>query len=193
MKIITINPTEAFLKSSECLAGKLVTYSDKQLEHLQPLAKFVSRYSEYQAPSWQYDIVANAKRIYAFIEEAREYKGLSVFIDPKFHVKQRTTEETFRKELGRNYVGLYKRDGMPSKPDVYMVDGEYPEHQEFLEYMASLLESDQFRNLTYWTDGALLDEATKRIPNLPVKNLSGTFGKEKDPIKHTPLGDYLEA
>ena len=63
MKIITINPTEAFLKSSECLAGKLVTYSDKQLEHLQPLAKFVSRYSEYHAPSWQYDIIANAKRI----------------------------------------------------------------------------------------------------------------------------------
>jgi hypothetical protein len=81
---------------------------------------------------------------------------------------------------------------MPSKPDIYMVDGSFPEHQEFLEYMASIIETETFKGLSYWTDGALLDEAIKRFPALSVKNLSDKFGKEKDPIYYTAFNEYVE-
>jgi hypothetical protein len=193
MKIVTINPSQDFTSSIDNLPGELCLYTDKHLEHIQPLAKFLGKYGNYTAPSWQYDISQAARRIYAFIEAARGHKGLTVFIDPRFHVKHRMVEDTFRKELGRNYLGLFKRDGMPSKTDLYMVDGAYPEHEEFLEYLASILETETFKNLTYWTDGSLLDEAARRLPQLPVKNLSGVFGKEKEPLRLTALGEFLYA
>jgi len=193
MRIVTVNPGDRLISSMDNLPGEMLVYKREELERIQPLAKFLSKHSVYESPSWQYDILAAAGRLYPFIEAASEHKGLTVYIDPKFKVVKRMTEDTFRQELGRNYLGIFKRDGMPAKPDVVMVDGSYPEHKEFLEYVASLMESDLFKNLSYWTEGALLDEAVKRHPNLPVKNLSGQFSKEKEPLRCTPLGEYLES
>lgn len=187
MRIISVNSQF----DPEMLPGKLYIYDEAQLGQLQPLNRFKSKYSKYVNPTWQYDVVKAATRLFAFIDAARDYKGLSVFIDPTLKIKARLTEDLFRKELGRNYIGLFKRDGLPSKPDIFMVDGEYPEHTEFMEFVASILEDDMFTGLSYWTDGAILDEAIKRY-TFPVKNLSGVFGKEKDPIKMTAFAQYVD-
>lgn len=187
MRIVSVN--SAF--DPEMLPGKLFLYDEDKLGQIQPLSRFKAKHAKYIHPSWQYDVVKSATRLFAFIDAARDYKGLSVFIDPSLKIKERLTEDLFRRELGRNYIGLFKRDGLPSKPDIFMVDGEYPEHHEFMEFVASILEDEMYTGLSYWTEGAILDEAVKRY-SFPVKNLSGVFGKEKDPIKMTAFAQYVD-
>jgi hypothetical protein len=193
MRFVTIDPTDKFLEGEENIPGELFIYSEKHkpLSRLQAWNKFEIQYGKYQAPSWQFDIKTAARRLYPFLDAAREYEGLTVFIDPKIKVTKRLTEDFLRQELGRNYIGIFKRDGMPSKPDLYMVDGSYKEHDAFLEAIASILETGQFQGMSYWTDGAFLDEAIKRF-DFPVRNLSGVFTKEKDPIRMTALAEYVD-
>jgi hypothetical protein len=192
MRVITVEPSDKFMAGLEFLPGELFFYGkDTPLEKVQPLQKFLSRHNRYEQPSWQYDLRKAAKRLYPVLEAALGHRGLVVFIDPEFGFKKRITEDILRAELGRNYLGLYKRDGMPAKTDLYIMDGTNKDHDAYIDYVASILDSDAFQRLTHWTDGAILEDAAKQM-DVKVKNLSGVFGKEKEPIRMTALAEYVD-
>jgi hypothetical protein len=193
MKFVTCEASPGFLASRDNLPGDVVVYGvDVPYTHVQPLSKAQSKLGRYVPPSWQFDILSAARRLYCLIDAARDCDDLCVWVDGKFSIAP-FPASLIQSELGKNYIGLYQRAGMPSKTDLVILDCKNPIHQEFLETAATVIESESFKVLNYWTDGAILDGTCRQFENLGIKNLSGVFGKEKNPIDFTALAPFFNA
>ncbi len=182
MKFVTINAQDL----SE-LPGEVIDYGkDRQLAHIPGYAATKAKLARYVSPSWQYDASAAVDRLFAMLDAAES--GTTVWVDPRLKVTSRPSEYEFRIP---GYIGLFKRDGMPAKTDLVIINADRPEHQEFRLYVFGVLERLEFQQLTNWTDGAILEAALKAM-DLEVTDLSAGNSKEKDPIRKFPFGALFD-
>ena len=165
----------------------------RQITHLQGLQRLEHKYSEYVSPSWQYDFLKAAKRIYALTNALSDYKGIGVWLDSVCSLESELTEKSVIDCLPRgNYMGMFSRLGMPTKTDFYVIDCSVPEHQSFMLALQGVFETETFQSMTFWTDGAVIDSIAKKFNSLKFHNLSGAFGKEKEPMKFHAIGEIIK-
>jgi len=187
MRFVTLNAAHDLT----ALPGEVLNYGvSRKLEHIPGYVKLRGKFDGYHAPSWQFDIARACDRLYALLDAAET--GVVVWIDPALRIVKTPPESAFTNALAGAYAALYRRNGMPAKTDVAIINADHIQHAAFKAYVLQVIDEQQFETLTYWTDGAILEACLKAFEGLRVADMSGEHGNDKEPIRRTALGEYFD-
>lgn len=163
----------------------------KDFKDLPDFSAWKLKHARYRAPSWRYEVVRYAHKVFAAIDALYDYKGLGVWLDADCVTYKKIPKGFLEKKLDGAYIAHYGRAGMNTETGFWMVDCSHPLHQKFLDTWKSLYLEDRFKGLSAWTDCQSIDAAI-RLTGVPTTNLSGEFVKDMHPMAKTELGRYID-
>ena len=165
----------------------------KSVEYIHQLANLKRRYSSYIPPSYMWDVVRYAHKVFAAVDGFRNYGGIGVWMDADCVTFKDIPAGFFEEQLGRSYIAIFNRTSY-TETGLWIVDCSHDLHQEFMETWASWYESDAFSTIPGgWTDCHTLDATIRKFKDaITVTNLSGDHADDIHPMSYSRIGEYID-
>jgi hypothetical protein len=165
----------------------------KDLSEIPEFVAWKRRHSGFIAPSWQWDVVKFAHKVFAIIDALYDYDGVGVWMDADCVTYKQIPEGLIEKQVEGAYLACYQRTGMYTETGLWIVDCKHPEHKAFMDFLRGIYLSDRFKDLPQWHDCMAFDATVRAFGNrINVKNLSGEHHKSMHPMAMTELGRYID-
>lgn len=148
-------------------------------------------HSRYRPPSWKWDVVAYAHKVFAACDALQDYDGIGVWLDADCVTYKQIPKGLIEKQVEGVYLAHYGRTGLYTETGMWIMDCRSPEHRGFLDAWRDWYLSDKFVKLPQWTDCFTLD-ATIRQTGVATFNLSGEHHDYPHPMSVTELGKYID-
>lgn len=184
---------------AECLfypEGFAVHCPGKDVSALADLTEWKKRYIHYEPPSWRWDVVKYAHKVFVAHDALRDYDGIGVWLDADCVTFRDIPEGLIETELGDAYIAHYGRTGHYTETGMWIVNCAHPAHKDFFAWWLQLYHSGNFTRLPEWHDCTTLDAAIKRFTFkglITVKNLSGEHHLDMHPqSKAAPFCGYID-
>jgi predicted O-methyltransferase YrrM len=165
-------------------------------ETLPLLAQFKAKYAHYVAPSWRYDVVRFANKVYAVWDALRGYDGLGIWMDADIVAHSPLPADYVESLLPKDaYIALFQREGWHSECGLWLVDCSHPEHKRFMDTLIGWYEQGTFTNAHEWHDSVLMDatvRALEREKLIVSHNLSGAFKGKEHPMALHSIAAYVD-
>lgn len=171
--------------------GFTVDCPGKDFEELREFSAWKRRHRNYIPPSWRYNVVAYAHKVFAAIDALYDYDGIGVWLDADCVTYKPVPDGFVDDLLQGNYLAHFKRPGLYTETGMWIMDCAKPEHRGFLDAWRDMYLTDRFKLLQQWTDCHTLD-ATIRASGISTTDLSGEFGKHMHPMALTEIGKYID-
>lgn len=165
----------------------------KDFRDLPEFHQWKMKHARYAPPSWQWDVVAYAHKVFAACDALYDYDGVGVWLDADCVTFKPIPEGLIEAQVKDAYLACYQRTGMYTETGFWVMDCSHPEHKAFLDAWRSLYFSERYTKLPQWHDCFTLD-ATIRLfaDKIKVHNLSGKFAKDMHPMASSELGQYID-
>lgn len=171
--------------------GYTVDCHGKDFAALPEFQAWKAKHRNYQPPSWQWDVVRYAHKVFAACDALYDYDGIGVWLDADCVTYKKIPEGFIERQLNGAYLAHYARTGMYTETGMWIMDCSKPGHKTFLDAWRNVYYTGHFKTLPHWHDCLTLD-ATIRASGVPTFNLSGEFSKDMHPQAKTELGKYID-
>lgn len=171
--------------------GYSVDCPGKDFRDLPEFSQWKLEHAYYVPPSWPWDVVRYAHKVFAACDALEDYDGIGVWLDADCVTHAPIPEGLIEKQVEDVYLACYQRTGLYTETGLWIMNCGHPKHREFLDAWRKWYLSDEFKRLPQWHDCFTLD-ATVHQMQVPVKNLSGEFHKHPHPQAMTELGKYID-
>lgn len=165
------------------------------VDKLQGLTALKSKFGNFVPPSYMYDVVKFAHKVYAACDALAEYDGVGVWLDADCVMLQDIPPGYVEGHLQRAYLALLKRKGLYTETGFWIADCSHEYHQEFLQTWAAWYDSGAFKTLDNWTDCETLDATVRMFEKkglISTVSLSGEHEKHMHPMTQIELGKYID-
>lgn len=147
----------------------------------------------YVSPSWKYNVVAYAHKVFAFADATKDYKGIAVWVDADCVTYRDIPKGLIEAQVKDAYLARYERPGRWTETGLFIVDCSHPEHVAFWQWMREVYLEDRYKPLHHWTDCYVMDAAVRIFgERITTKNLSGEQSDHAHPMAVTELGKYID-
>ena len=176
--------------------GFVVDCPGKDFSILEDFQQWKKQYAHYVPPSWRYDIVRYAHKVFAAHDALRDYDGVGVWLDADCVTFKEIPEGLIEEQVKDAYIAHYGRTGHYTETGMWIVNCAHPQHKDFFSWWLRLYFTGDFTRLPEWHDCTTLDAAIRRFTAkelITTKNLSGDFAKDMHPMaKAEPFARYID-
>lgn len=176
--------------------GFKVDCPGKDFSAMREFADWKSGYAHYDPPSWRFDIVRFAHKVFAVYDALRDYDGVGVWLDADVVTYAKIPDGLVEEQVKDDYIALYERTGHYPETGFWVVNCAHPQHKDFFAWWLQLYWTGNFTRLPEWHDCTTLQAATKRFTAkglITVKNLSGDYHKDMHPqAKAEPFCRFMD-
>ena len=166
---------------------------EKDFRDIPEFIEWKAKHSRYRAPSWRYDVVRFAHKVFAAYDALYDYDGIGVWLDADCVTFKPIPEGLIERQLNGAYLAHYGRTGLYTETGLWIVDCSHPEHKRFMDFFRGIYLTDRFKRLPQWHDCFALDATIIAFRNLcKFHNLSGEFHKTMHPQALSELGRYID-
>ena len=169
--------------------------TQRPINDLTDFAQWKLKHARYVSPSWKYDFVAYAHKVFAFIDATKDYKGIAVWLDADCITYRDIPEGLIESKVKDAYIAHYERPGRWTETGMFIVDCGHPEHHAFWDFIRDVYLNDRFKGLHHWTDCYILDAAIKRFKDagkIKTVSLSEDKSDAGHPMAVTEFGRYID-
>lgn len=173
-------------------ADRLTTHA---LADIAALADLKHRYRNYRPPSYLFDVVRFANKVYAAYHALRDHDGIGVWCDADAVMYAPLPADWISEQLGDSYLALFKRRGMYSETGFWIMNCAHPQHRAFLDTWVKWYESGSFKGLANWTDCETLDATVRKFERaglITTTSLSAGHEDNMHPMAVAPIAAYLD-
>lgn len=167
----------------------------KRVEHLQNLERFKAKHKGFTPNSWQWDVIRFSNKVYAMHDTAYECNDLIVWCDADCAAYADIPDGYIESLLPQDcFLAYFRRKGLHTETGFWLMDGNHPEKQAFLDTWLSWYETDKFKDLRQWHDCETFDATVRlflRRDRFKVHSLSGDFEKHVHPMSQVELARYM--
>jgi hypothetical protein len=163
----------------------------KDFSELAEFSQWKRRHSRYRAPSWKWNVVAYAHKVFAACDALYDHDGIGVWLDADCVTYAEIPQGLIEKQVEGVYLAHYARTGLYTETGMWIMDCSYSGHKAFLDRWREWYLKDKFKTLPQWHDCFTLD-ATIRQLQVPTFNLSGEHAKAMHPMALTEFGKYID-
>lgn len=159
------------------------------------LNAFKERHAAYRPPSWRFDIVRFAHKVFAAHHALYEHEGIGVWLDADCVTYQSIPEGYIEAQLGDAYFAHFRRTAHYTETGMWIVNCAHPEHRAFMDTWLNWFETDAFKRLPEWHDCTTLDATLRlfeRDGRITTKSLSGEFERDMHPMAKADIGRYVD-
>jgi hypothetical protein len=171
--------------------GFAVDCPGKDFADMPEFSAWKRRHSRYISPSWKWNVVAYAHKVFAACDALYDFDGIGVWLDADCVTYKRLPQGLIEAQAKDAYLAHYARPGMYTETGMWIMNCAYPGHKAFLDKWREWYFADKFKNLPQWHDCMTLD-ATIRQTKVPTFSLSGEHGKALHPMALTEFGKYID-
>lgn len=167
----------------------------KDCNAITDFANWKLRHAGYVAPSWKFEVVKFAHKMFAFMDATANFDGVGVWCDADCEAYRKIPDGLLESKVVTDYIAIYDRPGRWTETGFFIVNCAHPAHEEFWAFVRDVYLNDRYRPLHHWTDCFILDAAIKKFTEagrITVCSLSGDKHKQGHPMAHTELGKYLD-
>ena len=171
--------------------GYSVDCPGKDFRDLPEFSQWKLKHARYLSPSWKYNVVGFAHKVFAACDALYDYDGIGVWLDADCVTFKDIPADLIAGYVRDVYMAIYARTGMYTETGLWIMDCSYKGHREFLDKWRDYYLSEKYKNLLQWHDCMTLD-ATLRATGVPTFNLSGEHGRLLHPQAVSELGQYVD-
>lgn len=167
----------------------------REANSLTEFAEWKLRHAGYSAPTWKFNVVGYAHKVFAMIDATKDYKGVAVWLDADCETYRDIPAGLIEGYVKECYIAHYPRPGLWTETGFWVVDCSHAAHHDFMAFMAEVYLKDHFKSLHHWTDCFVLDAAIKRFTAsgaIQARNLSGEHENVAHPMAVTEMGQYID-
>jgi hypothetical protein len=147
----------------------------------------------YRPPSWEFNVVGYAHKVFAAADALYEYDGIGVWCDSDCVLFRDLPPGLLEQQVEGAYLACYQRTGLWTETGFWVMDCRHPEHQAFLDNWRAWYLTGAYKGLRAWHDCMTLDATIRQFKDrVTVRNLSGEAHKEMHPMAVTELGRYID-
>lgn len=151
------------------------------------------KHAGYVSPSWKYNVVAYAHKVFAFADATKDYDGIAVWLDADCVTYRDIHDGLMESFVKDDYIARFDRPGRWTETGLFVVDCKHPAHVEFWQWMRSVYLEDRYKALHHWTDCFVLDAAIRVFgERITAFSLSGEKSDHAHPMAVTELGKYID-
>ena len=153
------------------------------------------KHAAYVAPSWQWNVVGFAHKVFAACDALYDYDGVGVWLDADVVTYREIPAPLMAQMLGGAYLARFERAGMYTETGLWIVDCRHPEHRNFCDAWRNAYLSERYKILPHWHDCMTMDAVVRSFVaegRIETVNLSGEFSKHMHPMAMTPIAQYLD-
>lgn len=176
--------------------GFQVDCPGRDMREMADFLEWKSRYAHYVPPSWKFDIVRFAHKVFAVYDALRNYDGVGVWLDADCVTFDDIPRGLVESQVTDAYIALYQRTGHYSETGFWIVNCAHPVHKDFMAWWMQLYWRGEFTRLPEWHDCTTLDTTIRRFIAkglIEVKNLSGEYAMEMHPqAKAEPFCHFID-
>lgn len=162
---------------------------------LADFAAWKLRHAGFVAPSWKFEVVKFANKMFAFADATRDYKGVAVWLDADCVTYRDIPPGLIEDTVKDAYIAHFGRPGRWTETGMFVVDCAHPVHAEFWQWIREVYLNDRYKPLHHWTDCFVLDAAIKVFAGkgaIKAHNLSGKWENDGHPMAKTEWGKYFD-
>ncbi len=151
------------------------------------------KHAAYVAPSWEWDVVRYAHKVFAAADALYDYQGIGVWLDADCVTYKAIPDGLIEKQVEGAYLAHYGRTGFHTETGMWIMDCSRPCHKPFLDAWRAWYLSERYKNLNAWHDCITLDATIKQFgKQAKFNNLSGEHHLSWHPQALTELGKYID-
>jgi len=153
------------------------------------------KHAGYEPPSWQWNVVGYAHKVFAAADALYDYDGIGVWLDADVVTYKKIPEALMATLLDGHYLARFERTGMYTETGMWIVDCRHPEHRNFLDAWRNVYFSERYKVLPQWHDCMTMDATVRTFLSdgrITTTNLSGEHCKAPHPMAVTEIGKYLD-
>lgn len=168
----------------------------RPLEQVQGLQTLKLQHADYRPPSWRWDVLKYAHKVFAAADALMGHDGIGVWIDADCVIHKEIPQGTLEEFLPAGfYMSMFRRRGMYTETGYWMVDCTHKHHHSFFMDWLNWYENAKFQNLGEWHDCMTLDATVRMYAKenlIEVFSLSGQHETEMHPMALSPLGEWID-
>ena len=165
-------------------------------EEQRDFIEWKAKHANYRPPpSWRWDVVAYAHKVFAACDALKDYKGVGVWLDADCVTYAKIPDGLIESYVQDAYIAHYNRPGIYTETGLWIMDCSHECHESFLNSWRAWYLSDRFKTLAQWHDCMTFDATLKQFKKeglIRTHDLSGQFGKMLHPQAMTELGKYID-
>lgn len=165
------------------------------LADLAGLQQLKRDYADYRPPTYMFDVVRFANKVYAAYDALRNHDGLGVWCDADAVMYAPLPPNWIADQLGDAYMAMFKRRGMYSETGFWIVNAAHAQHKAFFDTWLKWYESRAFTGLANWTDCETLDATVRKFERaglITTVSLSGAYEADSHPMAKAEISKYLD-
>ena len=162
----------------------------KDFRDMPEFAEWKLKNSRYRPPSWRFNVVGYAHKVFAACDALEGYSGIGVWLDADCVTYEDIPAGLLESKVAGAYLAHYARPGLYTETGLWIMDCSHPGHRDFLDKWRAWYLSGRFRKLGMWTDCNTLDITIKQT-GVPTVDLSAGV-KSVHPMAVTELGQYID-
>ena len=158
-------------------------------------AEWKAKHIHYVPPSWQWDVVRFAHKVFAVCDALMDYDGIGVWLDADVVTYKKLPAGKVEEAVAGHYIAHYGRTGFYTETGMWIVDCSHPEHKAFMETLRQSYLNERYQLLPQWHDCMVFDATLRafvKAGRVTAKNLSGAFHKDMHPMAKTEFAKYLD-
>jgi len=164
-----------------------------ELATIPGFAEWKAKHRRYVPPSWQFDVVRYANKVFAAYDAFRDYDGIGVWLDADCVTYKPIPEGLIERQLNGAYFAHYGRTGMYTETGMWIVDCSHSQHKAFFDFWRNVYLTERYKQLPQWHDCFTLDATIRVFSQLcKFENLSGEHHKTMHPQALSELGKYID-
>lgn len=163
----------------------------KDFSEIADFERWKGSHKGYISPSWEWDVVRYAHKVFAAVDALKDFDGIGVWLDADCVTFKKIPKGLIESQVEGVYMACYQRTGVHTETGLWIVDCSHPIHKDFMEVFRAWYLTNEFKKLPMWTDCHVLD-ATIRQLKPPIRNLSGEHHLNMHPQALSDLGKYID-
>lgn len=168
----------------------------KDFSQVRGFTEWKLRHAFYLPPSWRWDVVRYAHKVFAACDALEKYDGVGVWLDADCVTFEKIPAGLIEQQVADGvYIAHYARTGHYTETGMWIMNCAHPEHGRFLTSWKNMYMSGRFRQLPEWHDCMTLDATIRRFTKddkIRTRNLSGEHSREMHPQALSELGKYID-
>lgn len=170
-----------------------VDCDSKECADIPEFAEWKAKHRRYVPPTWQFDVVRYAHKVFAAYDALRDYDGIGVWLDADCVTYKKLPKDLIERQLGDAYFAHYGRTGMYTETGLWIVNCAHSQHKPFFDFWRNVYLTERYKQLPHWTDCLTLDATIRAFSKLcTFHNLSGEHHKAMHPQALSELGKYID-
>ncbi len=165
----------------------------KDFADVPEFVEWKAKHRRYIAPTWHFDVVKFAHKVFAAYDALRDYDGLGVWLDADCVTYRKIPNGFIERQLNGAYFAHYGRTGMYTETGLWIVDCSHEQHKAFFDFWRNLYLTERYRRFPQWHDCFTLDATIRAFRELcKFHNLSGEHHKTMHPQALSEIGKYVD-